>query len=320
MSLFKVIALVILTSFTMPSAWSDSPHIAITKITSHPSLDLIEKGILDVLKKAYPDAKITLNNAQGNITVAAQIAQKFAALNPTIVVPITTPSAQTITKAFRGKDTPIIFSAVTDPIGASLLKTLDKSTKNLTGVIDQPPVTQTVQIMLTVNPKLKKIGVIYNAGEANSEFQIAAFRAAAEKEGLSVREVPVAKASDIQMATASLISDVDALFLPNDNLVISSLESIIKLAHEKSIPVYVSDPESIERGAFAALAFDQYDIGTATGKLLLEVLKSGSTKNHPPLLLDNPKLYINEGIVHDLGVSEDIIKNLKKEYNHKKKY
>ncbi len=316
MNAFKAIALVIMTSFAMSSAWSkEPPHIAITKITSHPSLDLIEKGILDVLKKAYPEAKITLNNAQGNITVAAQIAQKFAALNPTVVVPITTPSAQTITKAFRGKETPIIFYAVTDPLGASLLKDLDQPTKNLTGVIDQPPVTQVIQIMLKVNPDLKNIGVIYNAGEANSEFQIEAFRAAAEKEGRHVREVPVAKASDIQMAAASLVSAVGAIFLPNDNLVISSLESIIKIAHDKSIPVYVSDPESIERGAFAALAFDQYDIGKATGELLLAVLESGSTKKHPPILLDNPQFYINEAVAHALGVSDNLIKELKKTYN-----
>lgn len=319
MSISKAIALVMITSLAVSSAWSASskpPHIAITKITSHPSLDLIEKGILDVLKKAYPQAKITLNNAQGNITIAAQIAQKFAALDPTLVVPITTPSAQTMTKAFRGKSTPLVFSAVTDPIGASLLKSLDESTATLTGVVDQPPVKETVKIMLKVAPKLKSVGVIYNAGEANSEFQVAAFRLAAEAAGLSVREVPVAKVSDIQMATASLASDVGAIFLPNDNLVISSLESIIKIAHQKSIPVYASDPESIGRGAFVALAVDQYDIGKATGELVLQVLESGSAEDHPPILLNKPHFYVNESVAKYLGVSKALIKELDKIYNN----
>ncbi len=318
MRILKAIALVMTTSLAVSSAWSTSsktPHIAITKITSHPSLDLIEKGILDVVNKAYPQAKITLNNAQGNITVAAQIAQKFAALDPTLVVPITTPSAQTMTKAFRGKKTPLVFSAVTDPIGASLLKALDESAENLTGVVDQPPVKETVKIMLKVAPKLKSVGVIYNAGEANSEFQIAAFRAAAEAAGLSVREVPVAKASDIQMATTSLASHVGAIFLPNDNLVISSLEGIIKVAHQKSIPVYASDPESIGRGAFVALAVDQYDIGKATGELVLKVLEAGSSKGHPPTLLNTPRFYVNESVAADLGVSKKLLEELNKAYN-----
>ena len=117
------------------------------------------------------------------------------------------------------------------------------------------------------------------------------------------------------MATASLASDVGAIFLPNDNLVISSLEGIIKIAHQKEIPVYVSDPESIDRGAFAALAFDQYEIGRATGELVVQVLESGSTKNHPPVLLNKPRLYINNSIAHALGLSQSLLKDLKQTYN-----
>ncbi len=325
MSFLKTIAIAFVFSSVMSSAWSNSgsttapksakqTHVAITKITSHPSLDLIEKGILDVLREADPNLKITSNNAQGNITIAAQIAQKFAALSPTAVVPITTPSAQTMVKAFKGTGIPIVFSAVTDPLGAHLLTSLKESTSTLTGVVDQPPVIKIIEVMRQVNPNLKVVGVIYNAGEANSEFQIAAFRGAAEEQGLSIREVPVAKASDIQMATASLVSDVGAIFLPNDNLVISSIEAIIKTAGSRSIPVYVSDPESIERGAFAAIAFDQYEIGRATGELLLKVLQTGSTMNLPPVLLDNPKFYINEGVAKTLGLSEDFVKELKGKY------
>lgn len=320
MRFLKTIAIAFAFSSTLSPVWSESEgrahqcqqHVALTKITSHPSLDLIEKGILDVLKRAHPDLKITSNNAQGNITIAAQIAQKFAALSPTVVVPITTPSAQTMVKAFQGTGIPIVFSAVTDPVGAHLLTSLKEGTDTLTGVIDQPPVIKIIDVMFFVKPGLKNVGVIYNAGEANSEFQIAAFRKEAEERGIAIREVPVAKASDIQMAAASLVSDVDAIFLPNDNLVISSIEAIIKTASAGSVPVYVSDPESIERGAFAAIAFDQYEIGRATGELLLKVLKTGSTKNNPPVLLDNPKFYINEGVAKALGFSDEFIKDLKK--------
>ena len=326
MSLLKTCAIAFAFSSMMSPVWSGSEsvaapkvskqtHVAITKITSHPSLDLIEKGVLDVLKEADPDLKITSNNAQGNITIAAQIAQKFASLSPTVVVPITTPSAQTMAKAFKGTGIPMVFSAVTDPVGAHLLTSLEVSTSTLTGVVDQPPVVKIIEVMTLVKPGLKAVGVIFNAGEANSEFQIAAFRAAAEAQGISVREVPVAKTADIQMAAASLVSDVEAIFLPNDNLVISSIEAIIKTAGSRSIPVYVSDPESIERGAFAAIAFDQYEIGRATGELLLKVLKTGSATDHPPVLLDNPKFYINETVAKTLGLSKDFIDSLRDHFN-----
>ncbi len=326
MSFFKICAVAFAFSSTMSPVWSDSgsvidlkiakqTHVAITKITSHPSLDLIEKGVLDVLEKAAPDFKITSNNAQGNIIIAAQIAQKFASLSPTIVVPITTPSAQTMVKAFKGTGIPVVFSAVTDPVGAHLLSSLKKSTETLTGVVDQPPVIKIIEVIKLVKPNLKTVGVIYNAGEANSEFQIAAFRAAAEAQGIAVREVLVAKTADIQMAAASLVSDVEAIFLPNDNLVISSIEAIIKAAGSRSIPVYVSDPESVARGAFAAIAFDQYEIGRATGELLLRVLETGNTTDHPPVLLDNPKFYVNENVAKTLGLSKAFIEELKEKYN-----
>lgn len=328
MIFLKTCAITIAFAFSsaMSPVWSDSGsntvpkvakhiHIAMTKITSHPSLDLIEKGVLDVLEKSDLDLKITSNNAQGNITIAAQIAQKFASLSPTIVVPITTPSAQTMAKAFKSTGIPIIFSAVTDPVGANLLNSLKESTATLTGVVDQPPVVKIIEVMRLVKPTLKAVGVIYNAGEANSEFQIAAFRAAAEAQDIVVREVPVAKAADIQMAAASLVSDIDAIFLPNDNLVISSIEAIIKTAGSRSLPVYVSDPESIERGAFAAIAFDQYEIGKATGELLLKVLETGSTRDHPPVLLDNPKFYINEKVAKKLGFSQEFVDSLRDHFN-----
>ena len=153
MSLLKTCAIAFAFSSMMSPVWSGSEsvaapkvakqtHVAITKITSHPSLDLIEKGVLDVLKEADPDLKITSNNAQANITIAAQIAQKFASLSPTVVVPITTPSAQTMAKAFKGTGIPMVFSAVTDPVGAHLLTSLEVSTSTLTGVVDQPPVVK----------------------------------------------------------------------------------------------------------------------------------------------------------------------------------
>ena len=270
-------------------------RIAITKIISHPSLNKIEAGIINQLKDAYPDIQITTTDAQGNITIAAQIAQKYAAQQNSIpydlVIPITTPSTQTIVSAFRNSKTPILFSAVTDPVGANILPNLEDPQKNLTGVVDQPPVAKTLDLIQKTLKDVKTIGVIYNAGEANSEFQINVFRQAADLLNITVREVPVAKASDIQLATQSIIDQVDCIFLPNDNLVISSLESILKTATKYNKLVFVSDPESIGRGAFAAVTFDQYKIGLKVGDLAVQILSGGPfPRIH---LMRNPEIFIN---------------------------
>ncbi len=278
----------------------NAPRIGITKIVSHPSLNKIEQGVIDKIKTHFPNAKITTTDAQGNITTAAQIAQRYASEGFDLVIPITTPSAQTMYASLRQSSTRILFAAVTDPIGANLVDSLTETPTRMTGVIDQPPVSQTLSLMRKVIPNLKSIGVVFNAGEANSEFQIGIFRDAAEKLGISVQEVPVAKSSDIQLATESLIESVDAFFLPNDNLVISSLESILKVTNSRHKLVFVSDPESIVRGAFGAVTFDQYKIGTKTGELAIKILEG---EPMPPLtLMENPETFINEGMAEKLGL------------------
>ncbi len=305
MSFFKKIFFILIFSTTIIHA--NNLTIAITKIMSHPSLNLIEEGIVDTLKQEYPDTRFIINTAQGNITIAAQIAQKFASLQPDIVVPITTPSAQTIVKNFRGSPTPIVFAAVTDPIGANLLKSLELPTEKLTGVVDQPPISDTLRLIKHINPQVKKIGVIYNAGESNSEFQIAMLRKEADKKNIEIVEVPVAKSSDIQLATNSIIEKVDCFFLPNDNLVISAIESILKIANAKNKLVYVSDPESVRRGAFAAFAFDQYQIGKTVGELAIKILKKEKgTPLPPPHLMNNSRLYINEKMAAEKGLTDKI--------------
>ena len=288
--------------------------IAITQITSHPSLDLIRSGIIDVVKQKHPKIKVVYKNAQGNITIAAQIAQNFAALNPNIIVPITTPSAQTVVRATQGKNIPVVFSAITDPIGAGILKSLSASQNNLTGVVDQPPVAQTIKLMQKVNSKIKTVGVIYNASETNSIFQIESIKKAAKQADIKITEIPISKSSDIQMAAEKLSQEADAIFLPNDNLVISALATILKVAKDRKVPVYASDPESVKSGVFAALAFDQYQIGVKTGEVVLKVLAAGSVATIPPHLLGNPQLYINNTVANDIGLSDADIKELQSEF------
>lgn len=292
-----------------------APFIGLTKIISHPSLNKIEKGIMDTIQKEFPDARFTRTDAQGNITIAAQIAQKYAAESFDLIIPITTPSTQTMFKALQDSPVPLLFAAVTDPVGANLLKSMDDQQPGLMGVVDQPPVEKALDLMKHIIDDLTTIGVIFNAGEANSEYQIRTLRKAAKKVGIKVVEVPVAKASDVQLATKSIMDDVDCIFLPNDNLVISSLEGILKVANAHKKLVFVSDPESIERGAFAAVAFDQYKIGVRTGEIAVAVLKGNPA---PTLtLMTDPEIFINEDLAIKKGLRARVNPFLKQNLNEK---
>lgn len=250
--------------------------VAITQIVQHPSLDKIRQGVIDALAsqgfKEGQNLKLIYENAQGNISIATQIAQSFVGENPDAIVAITTPSAQAVLSVAKGTGIPIVYGAVTDPVGAKLISSLKTPSSQVTGTYDQPPAKEQIALIQQFLPHAQKIGIIYNPGEVNNVFQVGLMKKAAQKRGLTVIESTASKSADIANVAHFIARKVDAILLPNDNTVIASLESIIRAANEAKIPVFTSDPESIERGAVAAVAFDQYKIGLQTGEIVADIL------------------------------------------------
>lgn len=272
--------------------------IAITQIVEHPSLDLIRQGIIDELKDhGYIKGKnlqIYYENAQGNIVTAAQIAQKFVGLNPNVIIAITTPSAQTVMKADQTKQIPIVFSAITDPLGANLVTSLEKPGGFATGVIDLPPIEGQILLIKKIIPHIKRIGVVYNPGETNNVTQIQSFKKHANALGITVVESHASKSSDVYAATKHLIHNVQAIYIANDNTVVSALEALLKVTNEYQIPVFASDGQSVARGAVLALANNQYEVGKDTGKLVLKILRGAKPGDLSVLSSKKTELYINE--------------------------
>lgn len=276
-------AITLLFSLLLPvmGIADDNKTIGITQIVEHPSLNAIRKGIIAELKEeGFVEGKnltIVYESAHGNPTVAAQIAQKFASLPLDAVIPISTPSAQTIVHHI--KTTPIIFAAITDPVGAKIVTSLEHPGGNVTGVTDAPPLMEQLNFIETCIPHLKNLGVVYNPGEANSVAMIEALKPLAKEKDIQIVTAAASKSSDVKAAALSLVASVDAIFIGNDNTVISGLEPLVKICLDTKKPLFVSDPDSVNRGALAAYAYDQQQMGQQVGVMVSRILKGEAVKN-----------------------------------------
>ncbi len=264
--------------------------IGITQIVDHPSLNAIREGILAQLTaEGFEEGKnleIIFENAQGNPSIATQIAQKFAGLPLDVVVPITTPSAQSVVQHI--KKTPIVFAAISDPAGAKLVG------ENITGVADTPPIAKQLDFIQKHLPHLKTLGTVYNPGEANSESFLKELHILARARKIKIIEAPAPKSADVQTAARYLMGQVDAIFISNDNTVVSGLEPLVKTCLEAKTPLFVSDPDSVDRGALAAYAYDQREMGHQVGKIVAKVLRGETPKSMPVETPTGHKIYVND--------------------------
>jgi putative ABC transport system substrate-binding protein len=307
------LSILILSLFCAPEARALKAHktIGITQIVDHPSLNDIRKGIIEELAHAgYQEGEnltIIYENAQGNPTTASQIAHKFQSLPLDVIVPISTPSAQAIVRQI--KDTPIIFAAISDPLEAKIVSSLEHPGGNVTGVADIPPVKEQLNFIMECLPNLKVLGFLYNPGEVNNVIFLKSLEEAAKKKNIKILKASASKTADIQAAVNSIIGDIDALFIGNDNTIVSGLEAVIKASLKAKKPFFVSDPDSVNRGALAAYAYDQRKIGRQVGRMVLDVFNG---KKPGDLSVEKPqdiRTYINPRTASLLNVQCSAIKS-----------
>lgn len=300
--------LMALFNFYISQSLAAPYQIALTQIISHPSLDRIRKGILDELvdqKIIHSDHReVLFQNAQGNIVIAAQIAQQFVTMRPKVIVAISTSSAQTVKNAVKNNSIPIIFSGVTDPVEAGLVSSIESMKERITGTIDFPSAQAQIALIKKVIPDIRILGIIYNPSETNSKKQVMAIKDAAKKFNLNIEESIAFKTSEVHQATIHLIDKVDALLLPNDNTIISALPTIASLCQKERTPIFASDPESINHGAIAALANNQYEVGRITGNMVADILKGKDIKSLNIKIIHKEQLYINDKLFAVYGLKK----------------
>lgn len=283
--------------------------VGISQFVAHPSLDNATAGFKRALEEAGLQVEYDEQNAQADQNNVQTIATNFVGDNVDLIFANATPSALGALNAT--KDIPIIFTSVTDPIGAGLVKSVDEPGENITGTIDNHPdaIPNTVKF-IQEQMGAKTIGVVFNSGEPNSVAQIEMVKAAIDGTNLKLAEATVATSAEVKQAAESLIGKADCLYIITDNTVVSALESVIQVANDHDIPLFVGELDSVARGGFAAYGFDYGDIGFEAGQMAAQVLKGEKTTAEIPVQYpQNLKLVINKKAAAEMNIE------LKEEWN-----
>lgn len=279
--------------------------IGISQFAEHPALDDVRRGFEDELKSLGVEADITYKNSQGDTGVAGVIAQKFVSDKSDLIFGIATVSAQA---AKQSTDKiPVLFSAVTDPVNSQLVKTMDKVGGNVTGTTDATPMEKQLELFKKINPEIKRIGIIYNTSESNSEIQVANAKEIGAKLGLEIRAVGVNNINDIPQAVNSLVSKVDGFYTITDNIVASAINLISMAANERGLVTVGAEEAHVKGGILLTDGLSYYELGRQTGRMAKEILVDGKKPEDMPVeTLANTTKVVNEKTMKKLKLNKEL--------------
>ena len=289
-------------------AKGEKVKIGIVQIVEHPSLDASRQGFLDVLAaNGYKEGEnliVDYKNAQGDMPTLNTIAQSLVSGGNDLLLAIATPSAQAVANATKNNKIPVLFTAVTDPVAAGLVKSMEKPGTNLTGTTDMAPIANQINLLKEIDPSVKNIGVIYNTSEVNSVVQVDIAKAAAKAAGLNIIEAIATNSSEVDQAAKSLIGKVDAIYVPGDNAVVSALEAVIKVAIQNKLLLIATEKDSVMRGAVATIGLDYYKLGQQTGEMALKLLAGEAKPENMPVESQKEiEIIVNLKAAEALGVT-----------------
>lgn len=281
--------------------------IAIVQYVEHPSLDTIRESIIEELaSQGYVEGKnikIDYQNAQADQSNLNTIAGKFVGEKADLIIAIATPAAQSAAAATS--DIPIVFSAVTDPVGAKLVDDLEKPSGNVTGTSDAIPVDQTFELCKALTPDVKKIGFLYTASEVNSQSVIEEAKTLASQYGFEFEESTITNSSELQQAAEILADKVDAIYTPIDNGIAAAMPVLAEVGKSAGIPVYVGADSMVSDGGYATVGINYEDLGKKTAEMVVEILNGASVSDVPVATLDHFYKVINETTAHAIGATAE---------------
>ncbi len=280
-------------------------RIGITQIVAHPALDNAREGFKEALKEAGIEVEYDEKNANGEVATANLIANTLVSSKPDMIYAIATPTAQAAAQATN--DIPIVFSAITDPESAGIVK------ENVTGVSDRVNIKQQLELLIKLDPKIKKVGVIYNSSEQNSIVQVNDLKKAAGELNLEIVERSITQANEIPQATEALIASSDAIYLPTDNLVASVVNLITEKATGAKKIVFGAEAAHVNGGALITQGIDYYELGKEAGKTAVEILNGKKASEIKFKTMELNDIVVNSNTLKVLGINlpEDIKSKVK---------
>ena len=310
LGVFLVVVLVVM-GFVSFGVAAEKVTIGIMQIIDHPALNAVRDGLKDALQEVYgyvegENIVYDAQSAQGDVATANTIARKFVAAGVDVIVSIATPTSQAAANATR--DIPVVFSAVTDPVAAGLVKDLEKPGGNVTGISDMTPVDRQIYLIKFLFPNAKRIGTLYNSGEVNSVVTNDLAKKACAENGLELLEATVTSTADVAMAAQSLVGKVDAIYVSTDNTVVSALDVVAKVCLDNKIPLVLADPTTVEKGALCGLGFDYYLHGRQTADIVARVLKGENPGDIPVEFARKLTLLVNTRVFGALGLDAEAMK------------
>ena len=301
-SMMAVITAAILVACSNASN-KDLVHIGVLQYVEHPSLSATRKGFIEELKEeGYVDGKnikIDYQNAQGDQSNLQTISQSLIEDND-VMLAIATPAAQSLSSLTKGK--PILFTAVTDPVSAKLVKSMDNVGGNVTGTSDMSPINKQVELLKKVFPNTKKVGIMYTTSERNSEVQVEEAKKYFKEFGIETVIKGISSTNDIQDTAKSLMSQTEVIFIPTDNTIVSAINALVDLSKETKVPVVGSDAGSVEKGVLFTYGTNYEALGRQTGKLAGRVLRGEKVKDIDAEYPKTLNVVVNHDMAKELGI------------------
>ena len=278
--------------------------VGILQLMEHPSLNTIRESIIEGLEEAgYVDGEnmlIDYQNGQNDMTIMKTAAQTFVANECDVIIAIATPAAQAVLS--ETTEIPIVFAAVTDPVDAGLVDSLEQPGGNVTGTSDEVSAEMIMNLAEEITPGFKTIGALYSSGEDNSASVITGLKAYADAKGLKVVESAVTNSSEVQQAAQYLADKVDVVYSPIDNTVASAMAVATEVFNSQKIPFYVSADSMVADGGLATYGIDYTVLGKETGAMVAQVLGGEDPAGIPVKKMSDMSVYINKNTADAIGV------------------
>ncbi|HFI0424760.1 TPA: ABC transporter substrate-binding protein [Streptococcus suis] len=290
-------------SSSSDQASTETVKVGVLQYMEHESLTAAREGFVAELEASgYKEGeKLVLDyqNAQGDQANLQTISEQLIGEND-IVLAIATPSAQSL--ATVSTETPIVFTAVTDPLSADLVESIEKPGGLLTGTSDQAPIDKQVELLGQAVPDAKTVGILYTTSERNSEVQVEQAKELLEKAGYKVVVKGITSTNEVQDATTSLMKDVDALFIPTDNTVASTMTMIGELSVEHKVPVIGGSTDMVDEGGLLTYGTNYEALGRQTAKMAIKIIEGADVSEIAVEYPETVSLHVNEEMAQKLGI------------------